>query len=98
MRAEKIDYDQKIEQFETRLNDLRAKVDHYKKDMAKIKLHPVDGEGSVELVIHSAEDLSRTKKEALLSHITKAELELSKLSPNLQVRFLLSSSFNLKRV
>jgi len=90
VRAEKIDYDQKMEKYEETIANHQAKIEHWKKEMSKIKLHSTDASPNPELKLLSDEELADVRQETLQNFMTKAELELGKLSPNLQVKIIQS--------
>lgn len=85
VRAEKIDYDQKMEKYEEAIGDHRNRIEHWKREMKKIKLHGTDGNPAPELNVLSDEELEGIRAEGLKNSISRTELELAKLSPNLQV-------------
>ena len=87
MRAEKIDYDQKMEKYDETIVNHQAKIEHWKKEMNKIKLHATDATdaGPSELKLLSDEELADVRQETLQNFTTEADLELGKLSHNLQV-------------
>jgi hypothetical protein len=95
VKAEKIDYDQKIEKFDGVIGSHQAKIEHWRKEMSKIKLNPVDGEPEPQLQVMDDEELANIRQETLHNTITKTELELGKLAPNLQVIDIL---MNLKQI
>lgn len=86
MRAEKIDYDQKMEKYDEAIATHRAKIEHWKKEMSKIKLHPTDDNTATELILLTEEELADIRVETYQNMITKAEAELGRMTPNLQVR------------
>lgn len=96
VRAEKIDYDQKMEKFDEAIASFRAKVEHSKREMSKIKLQSTDGNPAPELKHISEEELEEFRVETFHNQITKTEAELGKMSPNLQVKNLVLFSFILK--
>ena len=81
MRAEKIDYDQKMEKYDETIVNHQAKIEHWKKEMNWRSNYA----GPSELKLLSDEELADVRQETLQNFMTKAELELGKLSPNLQV-------------
>ena len=88
MRASKIDYDQKMEKYDETIANHRSKIEHWKKEMSKIKLHPTDANPNPELKALSEEEVANIKPDTLVNTITRTELELGKMAPNLQVLFL----------
>lgn len=93
VRAEKIDYDQKMEKFDEAIASHRAKVEHWKREMSKIKLTAVDGNPTPELKHIAEEELDGIRVDTFQNQITKTEAELGKMSPNLQVRIHFFYSF-----
>lgn len=89
VRAEKIDYDQKIEKFDEAIASHRAKVEHWKREMSKIKLTAVDGNPAPEIKQIAEEELDGIRVDTFQNQITKTKAELGKMSPNLQVRIRL---------
>lgn len=57
--------------------------------MSKIKLHSTEANPTPELKVLSDEELEVIKPDTFKNSITKTEVELSKLSPNLQVNLQL---------
>ena len=100
VRAEKIDYDQKMDKFEEVIASHRAKVEHWKREMSKIKLQATDGNPAPELKHIAEEELDGIRVDTFLNQITKTEAELGKMSPNLQaiIRFFIHSFLNISIV
>lgn len=86
VRAEKIDYDQKMEKFEEAIASHRAKAEHWKREMGKIKLQAIDGNPAPELKLIAEEDMDAIRVDTFQNQITRTEAELAKMSPNLQVQ------------
>lgn len=86
VRAEKIDYDQKMDKYDTAITTHRNNIEHWKREMSKIKLHATEANPSPELNVLSEEELEGIRIETLKNSISKLEVELAKLSPNLQVK------------
>lgn len=86
MRAEKIDYDQKMEKYDEAIAANRAKIENWKREMNKIKLHGTDGNPAPELKLLTDEELNDIHVDTFKNTITRTEAELGKMSPNLQVK------------
>lgn len=84
VRAEKIDYDQKMEKFEEAIASHRSKAEHWKREMGKIKLQAIDGNPAPELKLIAEEDMDAIRVDTFQNQITRTEAELAKMSPNLQ--------------
>ena len=87
MRSEKIDYDQKMEKYDEAIASHRAKVEHWKREMKKIKLQETDGNPAPELKLLTEEEMDDIRVDTFQNKISRTEAELGKMSPNLQVKF-----------
>jgi len=79
-----------MEKYDEAIGTHRAKIEHWKREMSKIKLHATDDNQTPELNVLSEEELAEARVETYQNLITKAEAELGRITPNLQV----SISFN----
>ena len=87
VRSEKIDYDQKMEKYDEAIASHRAKVEHWKREMKKIKLQETDGNPAPELKLLTEEEMDDIRVDTFQNKISRTEAELGKMSPNLQVKF-----------
>jgi hypothetical protein len=80
-----------MEKFDEAIASHRAKVEHWKREMGKIKLQATDGNPAPELKHIAEEELDGIRIDTFQNQITKTEAELGKMSPNLQVNIRLYS-------
>ena len=86
MRAAKIDYDQKMEKYDDAIRTHRAKIEHWKREMSKVKLHPTDENPAPEPALLTDEELAdiENRVENCKTMINQTEAELGRMTPNLQ--------------
>jgi structural maintenance of chromosome 4 len=74
-----------MEKYDEAIASHKAKVEHYRREMEKIKLHPVDDNPTPELKQLSEDELAEMRVDSIQNMLNKSEIELAKMSPNLQV-------------
>lgn len=74
-----------MEKYDEAIATHKAKVEHYKREMERIKLHPVDDNPTPELKQLNEEELAEMRIETISNKLSQSEAELAKMSPNLQV-------------
>lgn len=82
-----------MEKFDAAIATHRHNIEHWKKEMSKIKLHSTEVNPTPELKVLSDEELEVIRPDTFKNSISKMEVELAKLSPNLQVNLLFSLTF-----
>lgn len=66
------------------INDRRNKIEYWKREMAKIKLHEVDGNQKPDLKSLTDEEMDGLQVDTFQKMMTRTEAELGKMAPNLQ--------------
>lgn len=74
-----------MEKYDEAIASHRAKIEHWKREMAKIKLHAIDGNPAPELKLLTDEELEGIRVDTFQNMMTRTEAELGKMAPNLQV-------------
>ena len=74
-----------MEKYDEAISSHKAKIEHYRREMEKIKLNPIDENPAPELKQLSEDELAEMRVDSVQNMLNKSELELAKMSPNLQV-------------
>ena len=67
-----------MEKYDEAIATHKAKVEHYKREMERIKLHPVDDNPTPELKQLNEEELAEMRIETISNKLSQSEAELAK--------------------